>query len=73
MGDQVCFFYHNISYCLTINVEALQDLGIRIMPRHKVREIYFHTRWKIFESQGHVFLKIFIFWEFQRFRWQFVG
>jgi len=57
MGDQVCFFYHNISSWLGIKVEALQDLGIRIMPRHKVKEIYSHTRWKTFESQGHVSLR----------------
>jgi hypothetical protein len=54
MGDQVCFSYHNISSWFAIKVEALQDLGIRIMPRHKVKEIYSHTRWKTFESQGHV-------------------
>lgn len=63
MGDQVCFSYHNISFRLVIKVEALQELGIRIriMPRHKVREIYSCTRWKTFESQGHVSLRFLCF------------
>jgi len=61
MGDQVCFSYHNISFWFAIKVEALQDLGIRIMSRHKVREIYSHTRWKTFESQGHVSLRFLVF------------
>jgi hypothetical protein len=73
MGDQVCFFYHNISSWLAIKVEALQDLGIRIMPRHKVREIYSHTRWKNFWESRACFFKIFIFWKFKRFRRQIVG
>jgi hypothetical protein len=73
MGDQVCFSYHNISSWLAIKVEALANLRIRIMPRHKVMKIYSHTRWKTFESQGHVFFLIFFFWEFKGFKMVICG
>jgi hypothetical protein len=73
MGDQVCFSYHNISFWLTIKVEALQDLGIRIMSRHKVREYIFSHKVEDFWKSRACFFKIFSFWEFKRFRQQFVG